>query len=278
MDVVALTDLATSADTEAPLLAHDLGVTAFEARQKLAAGLPCVVLFAPERGRTLALLDSLRRRGHGALAFDSAAVVASSAMVAVRRFHLDGDALVLDAAADGPQGAATETRVSFADMIAMVRATHRHSFETHEESKEKRFRPAAAIATGGLVLTKTVKRDIIRTAEERVQVLYIFRRGEIPRLLRETTAQYGGLGVAVRPTRLENFATTLRLLRERAPGVPFDERLLSVKKFPAPPSEPGAPRVFDPETGGVDLLAHVLAMSLSRSAAAGPGVASPHPG
>ena len=178
MDVVALTDLATSADTEAPLLAHDLGVTAFEARQKLAAGLPCVVLFAPERGRTLALLDSLRRRGHGALAFDSAAVVASSAMVAVRRFHLDGDALVLDAAADGPQGAATETRVSFADIDRDGPRDASPLVETHEESKEKKFRPAAAIATGGLVLTKTVKRDIIRTAEERVQVLYIFRRGE----------------------------------------------------------------------------------------------------
>ncbi len=40
MDVIALTELATAPEVEAPLLAHELGITPYEARQKLAVGTP----------------------------------------------------------------------------------------------------------------------------------------------------------------------------------------------------------------------------------------------
>jgi hypothetical protein len=60
MDVVALTELATTPEAEAPQLAVDLGITAYEARQKLATGLPCVVLMTPDRARATSLLGALR--------------------------------------------------------------------------------------------------------------------------------------------------------------------------------------------------------------------------
>ena len=260
MDVVALTTLATSVDVEAPLLADDLGLTVYEARQKLALLLPAVVLMSPDRERTTSLLAALRRRGHGAIACDARAVAPSGRMTVIRRFHLELDALVLE----GTDGDPAAERVPFADMVALIRAAHRHSTLTHEQTKEKKFRPAAALITGGVVLTKTVKKDVVRTGEEKEQVLYIFRRGgQLPCLLREGSAQYGGLGQAVQPTRLLNFATTVRLLREGAPRVPCDERLVTMKKAPEPPNAPGTPRLFDRETGGTDLMAHLLAMVIS---------------
>ena len=267
MDIVAITDLATSLEVEAPLLARELGTTAYDARQKLAVGLPCVVLMTTDRSRTLALLASLRGRGHGAVACESKAVVASGSMLAVRRFHIDEDALVLEGRGAGGEAAAApapDVRVPYAEMIALVLASHRHSFESHDEKKETKFRPVAALASGGVILTKTVKRDVVRTNEDREQVIYIFRRRQPACLLREAVAQYGGLGEAVRPTRIENFQTTLRLLRANATAVPFDDRLVGVKRFPEPPNDPGAPRAFDAETGGVDLLAHLVAMRIAR--------------
>jgi hypothetical protein len=267
VDIIAITKLATDPETEAPLLAADLGITAYEARQKLAVGTPCVVLMTNERARTASLVSALRGRGHTAVACDGRAVVSSSAMVPVRSFHLDPDALVLDAP-PGQERQAEEgvTRMPFVDIVALVRAAHRHAVETHQLTKEKKFRPAAAIISGGVILTKTVTRDVTRTNESKEQVLYIFSRGRVPCLLREASAQYAGLGEAVRPTRIENFLTTVRLLRESAPNAPYDERLISLKRAPEPANEPGAPRAFDRETGGIDLLAHLLAMSL-----AGPG-------
>jgi hypothetical protein len=268
MDVVALTELATSAEVEAPQLALDLGITAYEARQKLAVGLPAVVLFTPDRARTTSLMATLRARGHGVVGCDGNAVVPSGSMALFKRFVLDEDALVLDVAPGADQGEpeGAPGRIRYADLLALVRATHRHTFETHEEKKERKFRPGAALVSGGLVLTKTVTRDIVRTGEAREPVLYVFSRTHAPCLLREGAAQYAGLGEATRPTRVENFATTLRLLRDKAPAVPYEDRLVSVKKFPEPPSDAGAARVFDPETGGVDLLAHLMAMWLSRGA------------
>ena len=260
MDVVALTSLSTSVDTEVPLLAADLGVAAFEARQKLAGGFPCVLLFTTDREKTAALVAKLRGRGHGVLACDTAAVVSASAMLPIQRFHFEPDAWVIDASSEG---GAVETRLSFVDIAAVIRASHRHASVVHEQTKERKFRPVAALATGGLVMTKTIKQDVTRVTEEREQVLYVFRRGGEPCLLGESSAHYAGLGEAVRPTRLENFNVTMRMLKELAPEVPFDERLTTVKKLPSRPTETGTRRDFDPETGGVDLLAHLLAMWLS---------------
>lgn len=267
VDIIAISKLATDPDTEAPLLAADLGITAYEARQKLAVGTPCVVLMTNERARTASLVSALRGRGHAAVACDGRAVVSSSVMVPIRNFHLGPDALVLDAP-PGQERQADEglTRIPFVDIVALLRAAHRHAVETHQVTQERKFRPAAAIISGGVILTKTVTRDVMRTNESKEQVLYIFSRGRIPCLLREASAQYAGLGEAVRPTRIENFLTTVRLLRESAPNAPYDERLISLKRAPEPANEPGAPRAFDRETGGIDLLAHLLAMSL-----AGPG-------
>jgi hypothetical protein len=264
MDIVALTELGTTLDVEAEILARELGITAYEARQKLAVGMPCVVLATPDRARTTSLLGALRARGHGAVACDARAIAPNGMMVQVRRFHFDTDAFVVDAGQDGQLGAKADERVLYADMLALIHATHRHTTERHEQTKEKKFRPVAALVSGGVILTKTIKHDIVRTGEAKEQVVYIFRRGGVPVLLSESAAQYAGLGDAALPTRIQNFTTTVRLLRERAPSVPWDARLTTLKKPPEPPNDPGSPRTFDRATGGTDLLAHLLAMWLSR--------------
>ena len=262
MDLVALTELATTDETEAPLLAANLGVSVYEARQKLAVGMPAVVLMTRSRPQALDLLAQLRARKHAAVACDSSAVVPAAAMVQVRKFLLAPRELVIEApvATDAP------ITVPYAEIVALVRAIHRSTVETRDAVKERKLRPFAAIATGGDMLTKTVKHEVRTVSEEREQVLYLFRRRGVPCLLRESTGQYAGLGERVRPTRLENFATTLRLLREQAPLAPFDTRLASVRKLPELPADDGAPRAFDPVNGGVDVLAHLIAMSLPEGA------------
>jgi hypothetical protein len=261
MFVVALAELATSVEEEALILAEDLGKAVYEARILLSAGVPCVVLTTPDRDRALDLLGKLRGRGHGVVAFDARAVIPASSMIAVRRYRLGKDALELDVSDVGEPPLA---RLPFSEMSALLCAVHRSSRERVQQVKEVKFRPAAAIATGGLILTKSVNKKVRSTIEEREDVLYVFQKTGVPWLLRESTARPEGLGEAMHNTRALNFAAHVRMLRERAPHAEYDARLVALKRFPEPPLDDGEARRGDRATGGVDLLAHVLALWMSR--------------
>jgi hypothetical protein len=200
--VVALAELGTSAEDEAPRLATDLGTTPYDARLRLAAGLPCIALATPDRVRALEMLGKLRGRGHGAVAFDARAVVSASSMIAVRRYRWEEDGLELER----ENATATLEKFLYADMSVLLRAMHRSSYEQREEVEEVKFRPGAALATGGLIMTKTVHKQVRSTVEAREQVLYAFGKGGTPWLLRESVAQSATLGDAMHPTRALNFA------------------------------------------------------------------------
>src|ERR1700722_6909759 len=138
MFVVALAELKTSTADDAVTLAADLATTAYEARLRLAAGLPCIVLTTPDRSVALEMLRKLRGRGHGAVAFDAHAVVPASSMVLVRQFRMEKDALEL-VASDG--AAPSSERLPFADVTALLRAMVRSSREQRTEVKEVKLRP-----------------------------------------------------------------------------------------------------------------------------------------
>jgi hypothetical protein len=252
--VVAIVVLGGSVEAEAPHLAVDLGITEYEAKLALRSGSPAVVLRTHDRARALDLLSRLRGRGHEVVACDQTAMVPSSAMTSLRRFAIEPDGLV---ATDVPG-----SHLPWGDILALLRATHRVRIETHTEQVEKKFRPAAAIATGGVILTKTVTRDVVKTSDDRIPVLYLFRRsGERPWLLHATGTHYTTLGPLLKPTQMDNFQTTVRLLRERATSASYDERLLQVRsvseratRSDAVAHEPA------PLAEGIDVLAHILAL------------------
>lgn len=267
MYVVALVTLATPGDTdaEAAALAADLGATVYEQRLQLAGGLPAVVLTTPDADRARALLRALRGRGHGAAAFDAAAVVPSGAMLALRRGRLEADALVAEdpARPPGAAGAPAEAldRLPFEDVLALIRASQRRRVEETVQVKERKFGMGRAVMTGGLMLTKKVTREETRVSDERMEVLYLFRRsGARPWLLRERGAAYTWLGDKVAPASMHNFQATVALLRERAPGARYDDRLTGPRRA-LPFAGEGDDESPDPTA---DLLAHVLALWAAR--------------
>ena len=110
-----------------------------------------------------------------------------------------------------------------------------------------------AVATGGLVTSKTTTKEVTSKTEEREQVLYLFRASGAPAwILRERGARYGGLGAEASRTSLENFATVVRKLRDAAPGAAFDERLLGSRPVRGVPDG----------ILSVDLLAHLMAVDV----------------
>jgi hypothetical protein len=232
--VVAITTLATTVDDEAKALAAELGTTAYEQRLKLTAGLPAIVLATTDAAAAHALHAKLKARGHRAHVVRAADVIAASAMIQLRHFAFEEEALVSGA-----------ERLPWSAITTLVRARHHHRSETTAVVKEKKFNATRAILSGGLVTRKTERREVVTRSEDSEQVLYLFRGdGAPPWLLREQATNYAALGATLAPTANRNFATAIELFRARAPDARFDDSLLR------------RPTIDD-----VDLFAHLLALA-----------------
>ncbi|MFO0591045.1 MAG: hypothetical protein U0441_26105 [Polyangiaceae bacterium] len=262
MYVVAILKLATTIEAEAAALAADLGTTAYEERLKLAAGLPAIVLQSADVGLAKALATKVRGRGHGVLVTDSAEVVASSDMIVVRRFAFEADALALRG---------SEERLPYEDIVAIVRAIHRTRTETRTEKKDTSFSLGRALATGGLVLTKTTTREEKAIAQDRDAILYLFRAsGETPWILHERSADYSALGSALAPSSAQNFLAVTARLRTLAPNAIYDERLTAPGSAPTRLLHVAKPGTTASSTAsGVDLIAHLIAQWARREAMRG---------
>ncbi len=247
MHLVAIGALQGSIEAAIRPLAEDLGTTAYELRLLLNAGLPAVVLATVDEKLARAAFDTVARHGHTPIACERSEVVPSARMTLLRDFEL------------APDGIRAETGTSawlpYEAIAVMLRATHQATTEIVEQVKERKLRPMMAIATGGLVMSKTLTREVTTRTEHREQALYLFRRdGSTPWLLRERSARYGGLGAELRPTSLDNFATTIRRLREHVPWAAYDERLMNNRPV----------RGVAQGIEATDLLAHLLALYLRQ--------------
>ncbi len=262
MFFVAVVRLAGSIDDEAKALAGALGVTPYETRLKLVAGLPALVMTSADRGAATEVLRGLRARGHGAVAFDGAAVVANESMMAMRNFTLEPDAVTVGL----PSGA----RLPYEDISVMLRAAHRTSVESTSVTRETQLSVGRTVLTGGLLSTKTVTREQRSTSHDQEQVLYLFRKsGTVPWILRERSTQYTTLGTALAPSSMQNFITTIERLRAQAPGAVYDERLRTLRGGPTRLALAGvgttpSSTVTTTTADGTDVLAHAIALAVAR--------------
>ena len=262
MHVVAIAELTGPLEAEAAALAADLGTTAYEERLKLAAGLPAIVLTSANPAPAHTLLQKIRARGHGVVGLDADTTVGAGAMMAMRRFALEPDAVSLP---DMPG-----ERLPYADILGIFRAMHTTHTQTRTETTTKKFSPGRALLTGGALLSKSVKSEEKNQSTDREQVAYLFRAsGETPWLLRERGTNYSGLGAQIGPSSAQNFLTTLARLREKAPGAAYSERLMSANRAPTRAVHKGGiggESTSVSSASGVDLLAHVMATWVAMKA------------
>ncbi|MEO8551951.1 MAG: hypothetical protein ABI678_18370 [Kofleriaceae bacterium] len=231
--VVGMTALATPVEVEAKALAADLGTTIYEERLKLTAGVPLLALSTTDEAAARALLGKLRARGHRAQLCRASEVVAASAMTVLKHFTFDTDGL--DSGGD---------QLPWDDVSALIQARHPIHAEKTATIKERKFDLGRTVMTGGLLTSKTSKREVVTKTDDVEHVLYLFRQsGEAPWLLREHGTNYSCLGARLDPSAARNFTTTIERFRAHAPHARFDDSLAR-----RPIKEP-------------DLFAHLIARS-----------------
>jgi hypothetical protein len=264
MRLVALVRTAAAPDEAARALASATGLTAAEARMRLAPE-PPALLARLDDAPAGALVAALRRAGLAVVAVDVACPTDRD-RVAIERFDLDDAALTLLPRAGDP------LVLPWPDISAILRGLRSERSEVERSEKTKRFSAATALATGGLKLTRTSTK-VARSADETSeQVLLVYARDGRAATLAEGRLDFASLGAGMQPSSTANMAELARRLRERATAALYDERLLRLGRRPLPFLAAGDARTRSGATlttrsdtrGTLDVLAEVMRQALAE--------------
>ncbi len=259
VDIVAILSLARSVEEEAPKLATDLGLTAYEVALTLRAPAPVVVLRTDDRARATDVVMKLRSRGHDVALIDAASVASSDEMFRPRNFRFEGGDFV-------GTGNGEEHRLPFADIFALVRAMHTTVVVDTQVTKSRSVSISRAVMTGGLLMTKATTTESKKIASDREPVVYLFRQDAKPWLLVCKELRYESLGASMQPSQLANFDVLLKVLRDNAPSATYDTRLLNIRPQPNTVVATTSKHLATTTAGTMDLLAHIVAVSIARTA------------
>lgn len=241
MFVVFVAHLGRPSAVEAEAIAPLVGLTPYEARIALATAPPCIVLTTTERERANDVVGVLRARGHGAHVFDDEQFVPSERMTRIDNFVLD---------VDGVRRSTTGELLPYGDVYAILRGIHDTTGESVRVSRP-------SLSDGLLPNGDSIR--AMSKKEDREHVAYFFRRsGERPWVLRERHTSYTGLGDDRQSVAYANFMRFLSRVRESSAMAIYDDRLLRRRV-----AERLATEGMRSSSEGMDLLAHLLAMSIA---------------
>jgi hypothetical protein len=203
------------------LLSEVLGLSAFEARQKLAGGGPAVVASYAGAERAGQVAGQLNSGGLPALLVESEALRRESPPVPVSRFELTEAALRYDSA-DGSKGALAYTEVK----LLLVATCSLGPSQSRQEVTQKKFSLGKTVLAGGVPMTRKVTREEVTTADTRDQTLWVYGAGAVALVFKRGSLNFDGLGASRQLTRELNFNLLKRELRRLAPAALYDDRLL----------------------------------------------------
>ena len=233
-------------------LAEALGLTAFEAQQRLIGGEPAVVASFADPHQAGALVVKLNNSGMSALAMDVTELRSGAGRFIVRRFEFGERSLGIESL----ERQSAEIPYREIDLLLPGTSIARNS-ETVTVS-ERKLSLGKTLMAGGIPMTKKIERqEEIETEEcERVIYLYAGKRPQV--IFRQNVLTYEGFGAAMKMSRDLNFAFLMGELRRVSPDAAYNDRLLS---------RGGPARLLGPAQRmerSLDLAAEVLAQCLLR--------------
>jgi hypothetical protein len=265
MKLVAIARAPTRPDEAARAVADATGLTLAEARMRLAPE-PPALLARLESDKASILVAALRKAGLAALAVDARCPNDKDRTVA-HTFILDDSGVTFTPRVGDPMG------VAWPDVLAILRGLHASRFEVERTEKSKSFSVGTAVATGGLRMTRTSTKTVRSSDEAIEQVILVYTRDGRAAMLAERELDFSCLGTGMQPSSTGNMVELTRVLRGKAKGAYYDERLLRLGRRPLPFLVGGESRSQTPTvktthtdtSGTLDTLAEVMRQALMES-------------
>jgi len=220
MQVVAIDNWQEESPELVQGLAEVLGISVYEARQRMIGNGPAVVASPAEPKRALALAEELRRLGFATVIVDGGAL-GEDGRVEVRRFRFRDLSLLIESR-EGRLAEIPYTEIAI--LLAVGSVVESSETKTFTERK---LSIGKTLATGGVPMFSKKEHQEKHTVEERGKLLYLHANGRPVLVFSQSGLVYDGLGDAMQLSRELNFALLQSELRRCCPNAVFDDRLLN---------------------------------------------------
>ncbi len=263
MHVVVINNWKEETAELAQVISRALGITVFEVQQRMICDCPTVLASFADPQQALVSVKTLNQIGIETMVIDTTEVRSRTGGIIVRHFKLNESSLHIETndrqSADIPYGKI--------DVLLPTTSTLTYSETT--TSTERKFSLGKTLLTGGISMSKKVKRQQEVTAEKYKKVLYLYiSKRQQPVVFSQDGITYDGFGEAIKISRELNFTYLIKELHRLSPEAAYDDRLL--KRI-------GQVRLLGPTLNtetNMDLAIEILVRSLrlSKIARAGPGL------
>jgi hypothetical protein len=264
MRVVALVRAPANPEAAVTALASAAGMAPAEARMRLAPEPPALLArLAPDAAE--ALVAKLRQAGLAVLAVDEQRLAEQERPLA--RGVTFGPSSVTFTPRAGPP-----LELAWDEVLVILRGASSVRTQSEHSEKTRSLALGKALVTGGLAMTRTGEKTVRGSQEETSQVIFVLARDGRGAVLSEHAVDFSCLGPHMQPVRTANMGVLAKLLRERAPGAYFDERLLRLGRRPLPfvvggtvqVSSGGVSQTRASTAQGLDVLAEVLRQAVAQ--------------
>jgi len=250
MHVVVIHGWKTETAELVQTLAGALGLTVYEARQRMIGGGPAVATSFADPGQARAVAAKLEDGGLATLVIDTVALRGGAGHFIVRRFVLGERALTVDS------GESPAVEIPYGEIGLILPGTSITGQSETVKVTERKLSLGKTLLSGGIPMTTKIERQEQVQTEESEKVIYVYA-GDRPQVVfRQNVTTYDGLGAAMKMSREINFAFLTAELHRLCPGALYDDRLLS---------RGGQSRLLGPAQNperNLDLAAEILARSL----------------
>ncbi len=264
MKLVGIARAAVNPDVATRALADAGGLTLAEARLRLAPE-PPALLARLDPDKADAMVAALRKAGLAALALD-VRVPSDEDRTVARSFA------IADAGVTFTPRLGDPLEVAWPDVLAVLRGARASRSDVERTQRSKSLSVGAAVATGGLKVTRTSMKSVRSSEESIEQVILVYARDGRAAILAETEVAFSCLGPRMQPSSTGNMAELAATLRDRARGAFYDERLLRLGRRSLPFLAGGESRsqtamltrTRTDTSGSLDVLAEVMRQSLMQ--------------
>ncbi|PLX77992.1 MAG: hypothetical protein C0615_04295 [Desulfuromonas sp.] len=219
MKVVVVDHTEEVTQEQVQTLAEALGVTAFDARQRLVCQGPVVVSTQADDLQAETFLHKLRDGGFEAFIVDVETAQTKRPVFFVKSFVFGSDEIrFTDQGGRNVSIPYPKIRLILPSLRSMVQT------ETNTVT-EKKLSVGKTLMTGGIPMTKKVTRKETITTDDRERMLYLCANNGARVLCGQESMSYEGFGGEMKPSREMNFNMFVTKIRESCPDAVFDERL-----------------------------------------------------